>query len=186
MTQWIQANSFTLGSAATVGSVEFWSAVDPTVGVYNGSISWAIYADAGGSPGATVASGNTSAVNMTATGNVVAGFLSEFDNTFSIGSVSLAAGSYWLGLHNGPLSDQSRAEYYWETTSADIGTVGMESIAPFTGGFTSNVQWHAFNLFSATTSVPEPSSLTSAGAAVLAGLGLTFWRRRRVMSISSR
>jgi hypothetical protein len=179
MTEWIQANSFTLSSAATVSSVEFWSIVNTSAGGYNGSISWSIYANSGGAPGATVASGNTSSVSITATGNTVTG-LTEFDNTFSIGSVSLAAGSYWLGLHNGPLSDQTRDEYYWEATSSNIGTAGEESIAPFTGGFATNSTWHAFNLFSATTTVPEPSSLISAGTAVLAGLGLTIRRRRRV------
>ena len=71
MTEWIQANQFTLGSAATITDVRFWDI--EASGAYNGSLVWQIYSDSSGSPGALLDSGSTSAVSHVATGNTVLG-----------------------------------------------------------------------------------------------------------------
>src|SRR5512139_40180 len=126
MTQWIQTEDFTLTAAATITDIHFWS-VDS--GLADGTITWQIYSDNAGLPNVILASGNT-AVTRTATGNVLF-FGTEFANDFNIAALSLGAGTYHLGLHNGALSVTNRSEFYWETTGANSTTTGLEDIAPF-------------------------------------------------------
>ena len=177
MTQWIQAEDFTLSAAATITNVRFWDLEDLSAGPgYAGSITWAIYADAGGSPGALVAGGNTAGVTRVATGNVLLFGADEFQNDFSIGAVALGPGAYWLGLHNGTLGNDSSAEFYWEMTG-DFDTLGNghEDEAPFAGLWAPNGFEHAFQLFE-TQSVPGPGALALLGIGLA---GLLVARRRR-------
>jgi hypothetical protein len=179
MTQWIQANSFTLGAADTIVAARFWD-INATTG-FSGSITWAVYANNAGSPGALLNTGSVAGFNRVDTGNSVLG-LEEFRNDLNIGAVALAAGTYWLGLHNGPLSNQARAEFYWETTSA-AKPAGAELVAPFNGSWTqsSGGNPHAFQLFDTPlpsgSTTPEPSSLFLLGSSGVIGLG--YWLRRR-------
>lgn len=169
MTQWIQAEDFTLTTATTLGDARFWS-VSPA-GAYQGSIVWQIYANAGGQPGALLHSG-TANPTRTFTGNNLF-FGQEFQNDFALPNISLAAGTYWLGLHNGPLTTTNRLEFYWETTNVGGGNTGTargrEDVAPFgAGGWFNNGQEHAFQLFA--TNVPEPMSMVVFGGLAVAGL----------------
>jgi hypothetical protein len=110
-----EAQLFTLGSAATVETVSF-TAIDPRINPQN-FYDWAIYADKGGLPsgppgpplagnatvmplvsGQVFAPGNGgsnifSAVNM---GGSAPSLIDVY--TFSLGSVNLAAGNYFLSL----------------------------------------------------------------------------------------
>jgi hypothetical protein len=120
MTQWIEADDFRVSADATLTGVFFWDLEDPNALGYQGEIDWILYADAGGYPGTVLASG-------AAIGDQVArvplhrhanGIYDQYSNSFNISPVvNLTAGTtYWLGLHNGPLSFTTRAEFYWQTT----------------------------------------------------------------------
>ena len=178
MTQWIQAEDFTFASGQTVTDVRFWG-VDATFQPgYTGSITWRIYSNAGGQPGGVIAGGNVAATRVFRA-NVSFGISYQYD--FSIGSVNLAAGTYWLGLHNGPLTTTTRLNMYWETTANNATSRGLEDIAPFdTGGWFNNGQEHAFVLFgpAQTAPIPEPATMILLGTG-LAGVGATVRRRRK-------
>ena len=78
-TQWIQSEDFTFTAATRITDVHFWNVDSGRLA--DGTISWFIYADAAGVPGAVISSGNTGAVTRTATGAVL-GFGTEFLNEF--------------------------------------------------------------------------------------------------------
>jgi hypothetical protein len=150
MTQWIQAEDFNLSADSTLTVVNFWDIEAPGGAAYQGEIDWTIYADAGGMPGAAIASGAAVGGDVTRTfiQCCVLGFYDEYSNSFNISpGVALTAGTtYWLGLHNGPLTFTTRSEFYWETTDFNGTFTGHEDQAPFDGVWFDNGQEHAFNL----------------------------------------
>jgi hypothetical protein len=97
----------------------------------------------------------------------------ENQNTVTIPDTALPAGSYWLELHNGPLTQTTDSSFYWETTSFGTLPHGESQAAPFTGPFMIASSDHAFQV----QSVPEPAVVMQ----VCTGLGMlgTAMRRRR-------
>src|ERR1035438_4292358 len=121
MTEWIQAEDFTLAQTTTITGVNFWTI--EAGGGYAGSIWYSIYTDSGGQPSvATPLAGDFSQgadLTRDATGNVVVG-LNEYAYSFDIQPfVAVAGQTYWLALHNGALDNNARAEVYWETTNGN-------------------------------------------------------------------
>jgi hypothetical protein len=167
------AASFGFGTAATITDIRFWS-WEGSPG-YTGSITWSIYQDNGGTIGATLISETTSNVSRTDSGN------GGFDNDISM-SVSLGAGIYWLGLHNGPPSNDSNGHMEWAKSM-----VGPRLYAPQTYDLGAGGPWVShggdldlsFALYGQPgPAVPEPSTLTVGGLGGLLWLGYVYCRRR--------
>jgi len=172
MTEWIQAEDFTLAAPTTLTGVRFWAF--PYGGTYAGSIAWRIYADNSGEPGAVVDFGvvvPTRVYDHDALG------VPSYQHDFAL-SVALGAGTYWLGLHNGLLTETTRLDYYWETTGSNATLTGQEDHTPFdTGGWLGNEQEHAFQLYGGGGGIPEPSTWLLLGAGLISLAALA--RRRR-------
>ena len=170
MTGWILAEDFTLAALTNISGVVFWALESPTT--YQGSFSWAIHANNAGTPSAALQNGTGLAVTRESTGRSAFG-LSEYKYTFGIAPTNLAAGSYWLALHNGPLTTTIPTGFYWGTAPTVNGARARMDEAPFEGAFTATTRELAYQL----TTVPEPGVST----ALLGGLTLLggMYRGRR-------
>ena len=132
MTVAVEADDFTLNDPARIESIQFRDL--EAGGSFVGTVAWRIYANgANDEPGAVLFSGTTSDVTHIATGYSTAGY-AEFINTFQISSVSLSPGVYWLGLHNGPLSNNTNQRVYWECSSASGPRPSQANLAPSFSG----------------------------------------------------
>ncbi len=115
MTAAIEADDFTLTRSARITGIIFYDLEGPTG--FQNSIAWQIYSDASDeSPGTFLYGDVATAVTHDPTG--VADINTEYRNTFAIAPVALPAGTYWLGLHNGPLTTASNLRVYFEKSSA--------------------------------------------------------------------
>ncbi len=170
MTEWIQTDNFTLAANDTITGVTFWD-LEGAPG-YQGSITWIIYADNSGTPGTQLATGNTSLAQV-ATGNSFAG-LTEFQDTFALSFDALGGTTYWLGLHNGPLTTTDRDDMYWENTSGGNAPTGHEFNLQSGGPWNDNGNEHAFQLTDG-ASAPEPGTLLLLGSGLT---GVALFRRR--------
>src|SRR5215831_18247094 len=105
MTDFLESENFTLTQQTIITDVHFWN-LQLQASDYKGSLYWAIQANAAGTPGAILASGTTSAVTRAATGLTdTSGIYSEFTDSFNIAPTLLGAGTYWVTLHDGPITD---------------------------------------------------------------------------------
>ena len=136
MSNWIEADQFTLNNPTTVESVKFWDL--ERIGYFQSTVPWAIYSDNGSNaPGALIASGNSTSLSHLLTGRTDGFGYTEFVNTFNITPVSLPAGIYWVALHNGPLSFIIQ-QVYWETSAIQTSIPSRSDISPFLGIWLSN------------------------------------------------
>jgi hypothetical protein len=136
MSNWIEADQFTLTTGATVQSVKFWDL--ERIGFFQNTIPWAIYSNNGSNkPGNLIASGFSSNLTHILTGRTDGFGYIEFVSTFDITPVSLPAGAYWLALHNGPLSYRIQ-QVYWETATHPSTIPSQCDIAPFNGNWQNN------------------------------------------------
>ncbi len=176
----LEADNFTVSAQSTLMTAQFWDFETSGGGDYAGSISWSIFTNSSNNPGTLLFSGSASGVNVT---RVATGVLDpskqfvEYSDTFTFsGTVSLAAGTYWLALHNGPtasVNPNSLANFAWENTATACSAIGSNpcgraqdltaSGSPFLSTLTDN----AFNLSGTVSGVPEPGSLSLLGAGLL-------------------
>lgn len=136
ITHWRQASQFTLGTGAILGNVRFWDLEASSA--FQSSILWEIRSNSASNiPGAVLFSGTS--VNLT---HVVTGRNAnpypEFVNSFDLSSVSLPAGTYWVVLHNGPLSNNTSKDIFWETAINTSTLPSLSDLAPFAGNWESN------------------------------------------------
>ncbi len=167
MTNWLQAEDFTLGSTNTITDIHFWTIEDPTVQGYAGSIWYGIYTNAGGQPGTLVAGGLAVVPDArTFIQGGVLGFYDEYSYDLTIAPFEAQAGqTYWLALHNGDINNTTRAEVYWESTNLNSTETGEEEFLPGSS-WANNGTEHAFYLTGG-TQTPEPSSLFLLGSGIV-------------------
>jgi hypothetical protein len=167
MTDFLESEDFTLSGATIISDVNFWN-FQLLASDYKGSLYWAIQANAAGTPGDTIASGLTSAVTRAATGLTdTSGIYSEFTNSFNIAPTELGTGTYWLTLHNGPITDSNFSDFYWEWTADNGNSQAFDLVAG--GPWNAALSENAFQLSG--TEVPEPGSLILVGT-ILGGMAL--------------
>jgi hypothetical protein len=135
------SNSFTLPSASIVTGVDF--AAELFTGETMSSISWGIVTTP-----ATYTAPNSSPVSGTIVcSSCIFGFLDLYQNSFSTGSVSLAAGTYYLVLTGASTSGGDTG--FWDQNNGPS-TASQQSVGP--------IQSESFQIIGATAPVPEPST----------------------------
>jgi len=169
-TAFLQAEDFTLSSLTLLTGVRFWAFYFNDVAAgYLGSVDWGIYSDNSGKPGSVLFSGLATPVVTAGAANCCAAIDAKLE--FALPNAELAAGTYWLALHNGPAFQSGFEDFYWQTTNANVTSPGMQQTSPFGNGSwaTTNLE-HAFELDGrlvqvASADVPEPSTFILSGLA---------------------
>ena len=174
LNEYIEADDFTLPAPEQITQIKFWSFQDSAAD-YAGSIAWSINTDSGGVPGSSVASGSVSPPGV-ATGTS-AFDLNEFSYTLAV-NASLAPGTYWVLLHNGPTNTVPSTSFYWEWSNADAGNSQSQDLFGSNSPWTGNFAEFAMQLQG--VSAPEPGSM------LLLGTGLACLWFARVRSKSHR
>jgi len=174
MTSRIQAEDFTLNEAMTLTGVRFWAFyyTDLAAG-YLGTVEWTIHEGGGGQPGTALFFGLATPTVSSGASNCCDGIPALLE--FALPDVPLASGTYWLALHNGPVTGTGDENFYWQTTAANATASGLEQATPFgSSSWTNTNLEHAFELDGAAPSasaigeIPEPGTFYLAGFAVLA------------------
>ena len=168
LTQSVQAEDFTLPEPSVVTALRF-HAIERHDG-YAGSIYWSIRNDESGQPSANeIAGDTTAAVVRTPTGVIRPDYFNAAESIYSIDvePLILAAGDYWLLLHNGPLdydrADTSAGFLQWEGTIGQRGEVGVQDPTPFEGVWEQTIGERSFSL----VGVPEPGAKLTLGVAAV-------------------
>ncbi len=177
------AQQFTLADATTLQGLLFFGSafVNDVPSHFGGTIGFRFLADNAGAPGTSLFLGSDSSVQLINNGTQNPG-MDEYRFLVNLGSVPLAAGTYWLAFHEGLMgtADDGTPIFWSSTSSAPPGTADFyatfqaDGLAPYGS---SELFQTAFQLRDtpAYTSVPEPSTWVL----VLSAGGLLFLQRNR-------
>ncbi len=127
------AEDFVLAQDASLTDIHFWAFEDPR-GVWDGTVSYFLHADGGGSPSAVAfASGFGQSITKTPLG-VWGSSYNMYEYSLNLQApINLTAGTtYWLGLQV-PHS-QTEIFSYWTTTGAGYGQVSQFHNESYAGG----------------------------------------------------
>ena len=134
------ADDFRLAAPASFGALRFWGIL-PAGSLAAPRVSWQLLRDAGGLPGAVVASGLSTATGTPRAPVAGGAFVSwQFDAV--LGPQALAPGAYWLALHDGALDEATFSGLLWETTGGGVGSDFAVEFLPtgdWTGGWPGNL-----------------------------------------------
>jgi hypothetical protein len=121
LSYYVAASDFTLGTAQSFSTIELWiwTALDAD---FSGTMSWKIYTDNAGKPGTEIAGGVDASTRVVPTGFNYFGYDVRQVRVSLRRSVTLAAGSYWLALHEGAWgSAGDGTSFYWDQTTSNFG-----------------------------------------------------------------
>lgn len=172
------ADDFVLAAGANVAAVRFWiSTTDPIQANpetnFSAAITYAIYANNAGSLGAVLASGTVTGLTSMPTGQSHSGSnagmnVLDFD---LVSPVALAAGTYWLELHEGlTLGTSDGSNIGWETSAGSGGNAkqGFAVNGVPTGSTGNELAFQLFDTPFQTAATPEPGTLAVAALALVA------------------
>lgn len=171
----IQADDFALASNHFISDVWFYTLELSDTAGYFGSVLLQLYAD---DPLADTPAGPDPLfeVLLTPERRFFVPSLDPNQNYFSYHAILdafdpplLAAGTYWLAIHNGPLTNSTYAGWYWARAfGGPDGRSAREDRAPFEGDWEIGFGDRAFLLQDRFTPRPVPEPFT----AVLVGIGI--------------
>lgn len=170
MSETVVAENFALGVDYDVTNLRFWS-IQSAPADYKGSVYWAIYSNAAGTPGSIVAGGTTASITGVTTGASTGFGYAVWAYNIPV-SITLPAGNYWFGLHNGALADTTPSEMLWATTTTQVGSFGLYRDGT---NWINSLNEHAFLIEGNVAAIPEPATT----ALLLAGLAGTIAAARR-------
>ena len=178
MSEFLVAEDFSLTASTTISNIRFWS-IQEFAADYLGSVYWAVYSDTGGVPDVILFGNTTVTTTAVATGLSTGFGYDEYAFDVDVVDFTLGAGSYWLGLHNGPSTLIAPREMLWATTASTIGSESMYFDS--TSGWVGSGNYLAFALDGPgvvvpppppppppPTGVPEPATLALVGLALMA------------------
>lgn len=193
ITDFAIADDLLVSSSLTFNGIRFYSlsTSGPGFANFSGTLSWFIETSSGTTPNAIPSntilnSGSASGVSVSVvnTGNTVAGF-PVFQLDFSIPTISLGAGTYWLRLkENLPTDPSDGTPVFWAQTNGPITGNGFRSdtnpVSPTTwdqvdGTNTTNDLSYQLTF----AAVPEPTTWALIGVGTI-GTGAYAWRKRRL------
>lgn len=177
MTGYIEANSFSLTSPATITGVNFEAFIQQPE-TFQSTVTYYLDADNSGSPGNELVVGNASVTTTDLGPSLYSSSYEAFGIDFSLNTpFSASAGTtYWLGLYDGTLfSGNDNA--YWAVSTGGQGAP-MFLVSPYNGSWNTTGQAPFYFQLTggASSSTPEPAST----ALVSAGLAAFLVARRRL------
>ena len=183
MSSFVQAANFTTSFATNLSSASFWSL--ETGSAFDGLITYSILGNASGSPDENLVFASGSVAPTRTDTLAIAQFQNIFQYDFALSVTNLAAGTYWLELHNGALSvgsDEVQFSWAWSDGNLTNGNaLDDQELSLFPPDLTwgTNQAEHAFLIAGERfvgQEISEPG--TPLLVTLAAGLGLILSRRR--------